>query len=376
MASASSTAAGQDVTHGVAPLRAGQGISFVLRRLHSLSGIIPVGAFLFEHILVSNSTAITGPDAYARQVSFLANLPLVFFLELFGIWLPIAFHALYGFYIWYRGDGNTIQYPWSGNWMYTAQRWTGGIAFAYILWHTWTMRFTGVDLHAHPELSFGKVQAEVFQTAVLPVLYRWFDRGLVALRIRHLAVLGEVGHRFRGESAEAISGRVFGILLCAERRGTGQPDFIPVAPAATDRAGHRGDERKQTDHGKPIGTMAATPKIIVVGGGLAGLSAVIKIAEMGGSVDLFSIVPVKRSHSVCAQGGINAAKNLKGEGDSTWKHFDDTVFGGDFLANQPPVKDMCEAAPGIIDLLDRMGVPFNRTPEGLLDFPPLWRNFV
>jgi succinate dehydrogenase / fumarate reductase, flavoprotein subunit len=114
--------------------------------------------------------------------------------------------------------------------------------------------------------------------------------------------------------------------------------------------------------------MASNPKIIVIGGGLAGLAAVIKIAEMGGRVDLFSIVPVKRSHSVCAQGGINAAKNLKGEGDSTWQHFDDTIYGGDFLANQPPVKSMCEAAPGIIDLLDRMGVPFNRTPEGLLDF--------
>ena len=112
----------------------------------------------------------------------------------------------------------------------------------------------------------------------------------------------------------------------------------------------------------------AAPKIIVVGGGLAGLAAVIKIAEAGGSVDLFSIVPVKRSHSVCAQGGINAAKNLKGEGDTTDKHFDDTIYGGDFLANQTPVKAMCEAAPGIIDLLDRMGVPFNRTPEGLLDF--------
>jgi len=112
----------------------------------------------------------------------------------------------------------------------------------------------------------------------------------------------------------------------------------------------------------------AAPRIIVVGGGLAGLSAVIKIAEAGGSVDLFSIVPVKRSHSVCAQGGINAAKNLKGEGDTTAQHFDDTIYGGDFLANQTPVKAMCEAAPGIIDLLDRMGVPFNRTPEGLLDF--------
>jgi succinate dehydrogenase / fumarate reductase, flavoprotein subunit len=110
------------------------------------------------------------------------------------------------------------------------------------------------------------------------------------------------------------------------------------------------------------------PKIIVVGGGLAGLMATIRIAESGVPVQLFSVVPVKRSHSVCAQGGINAAKNLKGEGDSTWIHFDDTVYGGDFLANQPIVKGMCEAAPAIIDLLDRMGVMFNRTPEGLLDF--------
>jgi succinate dehydrogenase / fumarate reductase flavoprotein subunit len=114
--------------------------------------------------------------------------------------------------------------------------------------------------------------------------------------------------------------------------------------------------------------MATNPKIIVVGGGLAGLAATIKIAEAGAHVDLFSIVPVKRSHSVCAQGGINAAKNLKGEGDTTWQHFDDTIYGGDFLANQTPVKAMCDGAPAIIDLLDRMGVPFNRTPEGLLDF--------
>ena len=109
-------------------------------------------------------------------------------------------------------------------------------------------------------------------------------------------------------------------------------------------------------------------RYIVVGGGLAGLMTTIKICEAGGQVDLFSVVPVKRSHSVCAQGGINAAVNTKGEGDSTAIHFDDTVYGGDFLANQPPVKAMCDNGPAIIFLLDRMGVPFNRTPEGLLDF--------
>ncbi|WP_026859734.1 succinate dehydrogenase flavoprotein subunit [Jeotgalicoccus psychrophilus] len=112
----------------------------------------------------------------------------------------------------------------------------------------------------------------------------------------------------------------------------------------------------------------ADNKVIVVGGGLAGLMATIKAAESGANIDLFSIVPVKRSHSVCAQGGINGAVNTKGEGDSPTIHFDDTVYGGDFLANQPPVKAMTDAAPKIIHLLDRMGVMFNRTPEGLLDF--------
>jgi succinate dehydrogenase / fumarate reductase flavoprotein subunit len=110
------------------------------------------------------------------------------------------------------------------------------------------------------------------------------------------------------------------------------------------------------------------PRIAVVGGGLAGLMSAIKIAEAGLPVDLFSIVPVKRSHSVCAQGGINGAVNVKGENDSPELHFVDTVKGGDFLANQPPAKGMCYAAPGIIYLLDRMGVMFNRTAEGHLDF--------
>jgi succinate dehydrogenase / fumarate reductase, flavoprotein subunit len=110
------------------------------------------------------------------------------------------------------------------------------------------------------------------------------------------------------------------------------------------------------------------PRIIVVGGGLAGLMTAVRAAEMGMGVDLFSVVPVKRSHSVCAQGGINGAVNTKGEGDSPEIHFDDTIYGGDFLADQAPVKAMCYAAPAIINLLDRMGVMFNRTPEGLLDF--------
>jgi succinate dehydrogenase / fumarate reductase flavoprotein subunit len=114
--------------------------------------------------------------------------------------------------------------------------------------------------------------------------------------------------------------------------------------------------------------MAAAARFTVVGGGLAGLMTTIKLAEAGHHVDVLSIVPVKRSHSVCAQGGINGAVNTKGEGDHPDIHVKDTLRGGDFLAEQTSVKGMCYAAPGIIYLLDRMGVTFNRTPEGLLDF--------
>jgi succinate dehydrogenase / fumarate reductase, flavoprotein subunit len=109
-------------------------------------------------------------------------------------------------------------------------------------------------------------------------------------------------------------------------------------------------------------------EVIVVGGGLAGLSCAMKLAEAGCRVKLVSVTKVKRSHSVCAQGGINAAMNLKGEDDSPYIHTYDTIKGGDFLADQPPILEMCLAAPAIIRLMDRLGCPFNRTPEGNLDF--------
>jgi succinate dehydrogenase / fumarate reductase, flavoprotein subunit len=112
----------------------------------------------------------------------------------------------------------------------------------------------------------------------------------------------------------------------------------------------------------------AQPRVLVIGGGLAGLSATMRLAELGANVDLVSLVPVKRSHSVCAQGGINSVNSLtRQQGDNEWKHFDDTVYGGDFLQHQPPVKEMADWGPRIVDLMDRLGVPFNRTPEGYRD---------
>jgi len=111
-----------------------------------------------------------------------------------------------------------------------------------------------------------------------------------------------------------------------------------------------------------------TKEVIVVGGGLAGLAAAMKLAENGCHVKVVSVTKCKRSHSVCAQGGINAAMNLKNEDDSPIIHAYDTIKGGDFLADQPPILEMCMAAPGIIRMMERFGCPFNRTGEGNLDF--------
>ncbi len=109
-------------------------------------------------------------------------------------------------------------------------------------------------------------------------------------------------------------------------------------------------------------------KIVIVGGGLAGLALAMKFCERNGEVTVVSYQSLKRSHSVCAQGGINAAIDAKNEGDTPEKHFYDTIKGGDFLAHQPLVRDMCYQGPTIIHLMDRMGVAFNRTGEGHLDF--------
>jgi succinate dehydrogenase / fumarate reductase cytochrome b subunit len=160
--------AAHKLRRGVQPLRAGQGTSFIWRKLHSLLGIIPIGAFFIEHLL-SNFEALKGPAAYAAQVKFLNALPLVRVLEWTFIFIPILYHAIYGVYIWLRGKSNVVYYPWAGNWMYVSQRWTGLIAFAYILQHVLRQRFLGVSLPENPGAAFAKVQHELANPFMLAV---------------------------------------------------------------------------------------------------------------------------------------------------------------------------------------------------------------
>ena len=160
VSSASTTATPPVLKKGVPPLRPGQGHSFFWRRLHSLTGIVPIGAFLTEHF-ITNAYAIKGPAAYRDQVAALGGFPFILGMEIAFIWVPILYHGLYGFYIWYRGDSNVVEYPWTGNWMYTAQRWTGAVTFFYMGWHVWYLRFTSPYMLENPAVAFGKVQSQM-----------------------------------------------------------------------------------------------------------------------------------------------------------------------------------------------------------------------
>src|ERR1700730_1011786 len=153
---------------GVQPLRAGQGHSFLWHKLHSLSGIVPIGAFLVEHI-VSNYETVNGPLAYAQQVKFLNSLPLVRVLEWTFIFIPLAFHAIYGLFIAFRGRVNVNVYPWASNWMYISQRVTGIIALLYIIQHVWRQRFSGISLPENPGAAFHKVQVELSNPWMLAI---------------------------------------------------------------------------------------------------------------------------------------------------------------------------------------------------------------
>jgi succinate dehydrogenase / fumarate reductase cytochrome b subunit len=126
--------------------------SYFLRKLHSLSGIVPVGAFLAEHFW-SNSTALVSAAKYDETSQELQTIPFRLFVEWAFIFLPILYHGGYGVYIWLRGESNVSQYPWVKNWLYTFQRYTGLVAFIYIGWHVYTQRWLTHGMSTYAEMA-------------------------------------------------------------------------------------------------------------------------------------------------------------------------------------------------------------------------------
>ena len=232
---------------GVQPLRTGQGTSFIWRKLHSLLGIIPIGAFFIEHLL-SNFEALKGPAAYGAQVKFLNGLPLVRVLEWVFIFIPIIYHGLYGLYIWFRGKSNVVYYPWAGNWMYVAQRWTGLIAVLYITQHVLRQRFMGISLPENPGAAFAKVQHEltnpfmlaVYIIAMIAICWH-FAYGIWLFAAKWGITPGEVARKRFGYVCAA-----FGVILLAmglasiwafvSPRYQNTPDVVPITAMQTNSA--------------------------------------------------------------------------------------------------------------------------------------------
>src|ERR1022692_4195834 len=149
--------------------------SFLLRKLHSVSGLFPIGAFLLQHIY-AQVLALKGPDAYNQHVAFLVSLPFLVAVETAFIFAPLAFHGGYGIYIWSRGESNVTEYPYAGNWLYFWQRVSGMIAFVYICYHLYEQRFTGIHLATHPEQAYQKVSASLQN----PLILAFYAVGMIA----------------------------------------------------------------------------------------------------------------------------------------------------------------------------------------------------
>jgi succinate dehydrogenase / fumarate reductase, cytochrome b subunit len=126
--------------------------SYILDKLQSLSGVIPIGAFLAEHFW-SNSYALVSVGKYNQISEELQQIPWRIIVETCVLFIPILFHGLYGIYIWWKGKSNALGHPWMANWLYVLQRWTGIIAFIFIGWHLYTERFLG-----HGVTSYADVQ--------------------------------------------------------------------------------------------------------------------------------------------------------------------------------------------------------------------------
>ena len=151
--------------------------SYFLRKLHSLSGIVPVGAFLAEHFW-SNSAALVSARNYDETSQALQTIPFRVFVEWAFIFLPILFHGGYGIYIWLRGESNVSHYPWVKNWLYTFQRYTGLIAFAYIGWHVYTQRWLTHGMSTYAEMARQLLNPWALAFMIVGVLASSFHLGV------------------------------------------------------------------------------------------------------------------------------------------------------------------------------------------------------
>ncbi|WP_059041073.1 succinate dehydrogenase cytochrome b558 subunit [Paenibacillus rubinfantis] len=143
---------------------------FYSRKLHSLLGVIPLGFFLLEHMITNFSAVEGGSEGFKEAVAFLNSLPLVLVLEIFGIWLPLLYHGVYGMYIAFQAKPNNGRFPTERNLRYLLQRITGVIAFVFVIWHVVETRVqVALGNVTHEEL--GGVMHDIVSNPIFFVLY-------------------------------------------------------------------------------------------------------------------------------------------------------------------------------------------------------------
>jgi len=143
----------------------GPSINFLLRKLHQLTGIVPLGVFFFVHMF-TNSKALNGEAAFEKAVQDIHDIPYLLFLEIFGIFIPLLFHSIYGIVISSEARTNVLSYNYARNWFYFFQRVTGGFLFIFILFHVLNLRFglmPGLNMTpvaGNADLSYQIISAE------------------------------------------------------------------------------------------------------------------------------------------------------------------------------------------------------------------------
>lgn len=195
---------------------------FVFRKLHQLTGILPLGVFLLEHFY-TNSKAMTGAADFNNAVRDLQSIPYIIFVEIGGIFIPLLYHALYGLFITWEMRPNNLSYPYARNWFYTIQRITGMILFFFITFHVLNFRFglvpglNEISVAEHPDRAFAIVSGE-FKNWAIFVVYLigitatvWhLANGLWLFAVDWGIVIGERAQRLTGYACIA-----FGLLLLA-----------------------------------------------------------------------------------------------------------------------------------------------------------------
>ncbi len=215
--------------------------TFLLRKLHQITGIVPLGGFFFLHMF-TNSKAVNGEAAFEKAVQDIHDLPYLLFLEIFGIFIPLLFHSIYGVIISAEARPNVFTYKYGRNWFYFMQRATGIFLFFFILFHVLNFRFglipglNQTPIAGHADQAFNIVSGEFS----MPIIFAIYVLG-VAATAWHLAygfwlfavdwgiVIGEKAQRYALYACVAIAIGLFGVGVNAMAGFIRPCGFLPQA---------------------------------------------------------------------------------------------------------------------------------------------------